>query len=97
MSKNETTTNKDNKRKVSSKQIVAILCIVLLVAMYIITLFVALFDSSGSGMWFTICLFSTMFLPLLAWIYIWLYGRLTNKHTIADFDIGKTGENETKK
>ena len=96
MEKKESPTQ-EKKNKVTSKQIVAILCIVLLLAMYIITLLVAIFDRSGSGKWFTICIFSTMFLPLLAWIYIWLYGRLTNKHTIADFDIGKTGENETKK
>ena len=79
--------NKSSK-KIPSKQIVAIIGIVLLVLMYLVTLIVAIFDTSASGSLFKMCLFATIAIPFLLWIYIWLYGRLTNRHTIADLDIG---------
>ena len=75
-------------KKVTSKQVVAIIGVVLLVLMYIVTLFAAVFDSSASGRLFWMCLFSTVAIPILIWIYTWMYGVLTKKHTIADFDLG---------
>ncbi len=79
--------NKASK-KIPPKQIVAIIGILLLVLMYLVTLIVAIFDTSVSGSLFKMCLFATIAIPFLIWIYIWLYGRLTNRHTIADLDIG---------
>lgn len=81
----------DSRRRITSKQIVAIIGIVLLVLMYLITLIVAVFDSSASGRLFWMCLFSTIAIPLLIWIYTWMYGKLTQKHTFADFDLGASG------
>lgn len=78
----------NTKKKMTSKQIVAIIGIVLLVLMYVITLIAAIFDRSGSGSLFKASLAATLVIPLLIWIYTWLYGRLTRKHTFADFDIG---------
>lgn len=72
------------KKKVTSKQIVAITGIVLLVLLYIVTLVVAITDNSESGRWFMICIFATVAMPLLIWIYTWMYGKLTGRHTIAD-------------
>lgn len=80
------------KKKITSKQVVAIIGIVLLVLMYVATLIVSIFDSSASGRLFWMCLFSTMAIPLLIWIYTWMYGKLTQKHTFADFDLGGTRE-----
>lgn len=80
------------KKKITSKQVVAIIGIVLLVLMYVATLIVAVFDSSASGRLFWMCLFSTVAIPLLIWIYTWMYGKLTRKHTFADFDLGGTKE-----
>lgn len=77
-----------SKKKMSSRQIVAIAGVVLLVLMYIVTLLAAVFDSSASGRLFWMCLFSTVAIPLLIWIYTWMYGKLTRKHTFADFDLG---------
>lgn len=74
------------KRKVTSKQVVAIIGIVLLVLMYLVTLLAAFFDSSASGRLFWMCLFSTIAIPLLIWIYTWMYGKLTGKHTLTDSD-----------
>ena len=70
--------------KSKSKQIAAIICIILLVLLYVATLLVSLLDFPGSGQLFAACLVATVGLPILLWIYIWLYGRLTSKSTPAD-------------
>ncbi|MBQ7776218.1 MAG: hypothetical protein IJ379_09880 [Lachnospiraceae bacterium] len=79
---------KDNtpKKKRTSKQIVALAGVILLVALYLVTLFVAIFDPDGSGRMFQACLVATIAVPVLIWIYVWMYGKLTNKHTFADPD-----------
>lgn len=82
-----------SRKKMTSKQIVAIAGIVLLVLMYVATLIAAVFDSTASGRLFWICLFSTVAIPLLIWIYTWMYGILTRKHTFADLDLGREKEN----
>lgn len=70
------------KRK--PKQIAAIICIVLLVLLYVATLVVSLLDFPGSDQLFIACLTATIGLPILLWVYIWIYGRLTQKSTIAE-------------
>lgn len=77
------------KKKTTSKQIVAIVGVVLLILLYVITLFAAIFDSSASGRMFQACLFATVAIPLLIWIYTWMWGKFTGKSTIADLNIGK--------
>lgn len=64
----------DKKR--TPKQIAALICVVILVCMYIVTLIVACLDFPGSGRLFAACLLATIGLPILLWLYIWLYGRL---------------------
>lgn len=84
-------------KKMTSKQVVAIIGIVLLVLMYIATLIAAIVDSSASGHLFWVCLYATVVIPILIWVYTWMYGKLTQKHTFADFDLGgKAGEDQTK-
>lgn len=71
----------------SKKQrILAIIGIAALVLLYIITLICAIFNFDGAGRMFKVSLFATIFIPIILWLYIWMYGKLTNKHTIADFD-----------
>ena len=96
-SNNQATSSNGQKKenKMTAKRIAAILGIILLVALYVITLLVAIFDRSSSGQWFMICLIATVTVPLLIWIYTWMYGVLTNKHTIASFDILKDKESDT--
>lgn len=79
-------------KKRSVKQIAAMAAIVLLAALYILTLVMAIFDPSASGRWFVICLVCTMAVPLLAWIFIWIYGQTTGKKTIADLHLMQTPE-----
>lgn len=74
------------KKKITSKQVVAMGGIILLVLLYLVTLIVAFVDNSASGKLFALCLFASIAIPFLIWIYVWMYGKLTNKHTFADFD-----------
>lgn len=85
--KNTKDSSKKSGAKMTAKRIAALICVILLVSLYVITLLVAIFDRSSSGRWFFICMIATLFIPILCWIYIWMYGLLTNKHTIASFDV----------
>ena len=87
---------KENKNKWTAKRIAAILGIILLLGLYVVTLIVAIVDRSASGEWFMICLIATVTVPLLIWIYTWMYGMLTNKHTIASFELEKMEQGEDK-
>lgn len=78
---------KKTGKKITSKQVVAIIGILLLVLMYIMTLIAAIADNSVSGRLFWSCLYATIAIPILIWVYTWMYGKLTGKHTIADFDM----------
>ncbi len=61
------------------KQIAAIICIILLVLLYAATLVVSLLDFPGCEQLFAACLMATIGLPILLWIFIWLYGKYTGK------------------
>lgn len=65
----------ENKKR-TPKQIAALVCVVILVCMYIITLVVACLDFPNSGRLFAACLLATMGLPILLWIYMWLYSKI---------------------
>ena len=73
------------KRK--PKQIAAIICIILLVMLYVATLVVSLLDFPGSDRLFAACLLATIGLPILLWIYIWIYGRFTQNVSLMDMPI----------
>ena len=82
--------------KKNKKQIAAVICIILLVLLYVATLIVALLDFPGSDRMFAACLMATVGLPILLWIYIWVYGKFTGKHTIADPDDNTLNPNISK-
>lgn len=69
--------------KKTPRQIAALIGVVILVSLYIITFVVALLDFPGSERLFQACLVTTVALPILIWIYIWLYGKTKEKDTIA--------------
>ena len=77
---------KDNS-KMTPKRMAAIVALVLLVLLYVVTFFVALFAPVDKGNLFAACLMATIAVPLLAWIYIWLYGQMTGKRTMADLNL----------
>lgn len=76
--------DKSPSKKITSKQVVALVGVILLVLLYLVTLIVAIVDTSSSGRLFAMCLFATIAFPLLIWIYTWLYGKLTGKRAIGD-------------
>ena len=75
----------EDKKIKRHKQIAAIIGIVLLVALYLVTLILALCRFEGAFSLFMGALACTIVVPVLIWIYIWLYGLLTRKKTIATF------------
>lgn len=74
-------------KKWNAKRIAALTAVVLLVAMYLVTLILAIFDTSASGTLFKVCLICTIVIPVMAWGFIWLYGQMTGKKTIADLNL----------
>lgn len=79
------------------KQIAAIICIILLVLLYVGTLIVSLLNFEGSDKLFAACIIATIGLPILLWIYVWLYGKYSRKSTFTDIfpeDEKENSENE---
>ena len=68
-----------DKKKKTPKQIAALICVALLVGLYVATLVVAFLDFPGSDRLFQACLVATIGLPILLWIYIWLYGKVQER------------------
>lgn len=73
--------------KIKPKQIAAWICIIALLALSAATFIIGLSDFPGSDALFLACLAAMVFLPILLWIYIWLYGKVRNKHTMASMDL----------
>lgn len=79
------------------KQIAAIICIILLVLLYVATLIVSILDFPGSDRLFGACIVATIGLPILLWLFIWVYGRYANKSTIAEIFPERTAEGDENK
>ena len=94
---NNSTDQKTRKEKKTPKQIAAIICIILLAAMYLFTFVSAFLTFPGWDRLFAGCLLMTVALPILLWIYIWLYGKYTQKHTMASLDIMHSDEDSNEK
>ena len=86
--KNTTNTRSTGETNASnasnSQRIVAIIGVALLVTVICALLLTAIFDPTG--VWFRACLVLAIALPILLWIYVWLYGMLKQKKTIASFE-----------
>ena len=77
------------KKKTSFRRIAALTAVVLLLALYVVTLLLAILDTSDAGRWFLYSVIGTFAIPILAWIFIWIYGRTTGKRTITDLPEAK--------
>ncbi len=86
----------ENRCERSGKQIAALAAVVLLAALYLVTLLLAVFDSSASGALFRLSAICTVVIPLFAWIFIWIYGQVTGKKTIADLNLMQDVHQEKK-
>lgn len=81
---NQNETNKPNKKR-TGKQIVALIGVILLALLYVVTFVLAIVDNSASGKLFMTCFVATALLPMILWIYTWIFGKMTGRKTIADF------------
>lgn len=62
--------------KKAAKQIVALIGVALLVLLYVLLLIFAIFDFEGSDLLFRACLIGTVTIPILTWVYMYLYKKL---------------------
>ena len=97
MENNQKSDRKDQKSKMTPKRIAALVCALLLVALYLFTFVCALLSFPNWHRLFAACLVATIGLPILLWIYIWIYGKVTDRRTIASFDPGASGTDHPKK
>lgn len=79
-----------------TKQFLAILGIFLLVALYLVTLFCAIFDSSKTQSFFAASIFATFIIPVLIWAYTFIY-KIVTKNDDALKDLRKKVEEKKKK
>jgi amino acid permease len=81
----------------TAKRIAAWVCIIALVAMYVVTLAAAIMSKPGADTLFKSSLALTIFLPIVCWVFIWLYGFFTDKKTIASLNILNSNPEARKK
>ena len=55
------------------KRILAIICVIILAGMYVLTLIMALLDSSATMFMFKGCVACTIFVPVMAYLYICIH------------------------
>ena len=63
----------------NAKRILAIVAIVIIVALYIVTLFLGIFHNENTHQWFMACIIATIALPILVYIFIWLFGKIKSQ------------------
>ena len=87
----------EQKAPWTAKRVAAIIGIVLLVALYVITLVSAFLGSEGAGRLFRFSLGMTIAVPIFLWIFIWCIGRFQNKRNMASLDILSSNPEEREK
>lgn len=68
------------------KQILAIALVVILVGLYAVTLFMAIFDSSATMSMFKGCIACTIFVPVILYLYSWLHKWGMKRSGRKDYD-----------
>ena len=58
------------------RRIMAIIGIIILVGLYVTTLLLAVFGNENTTPWFMASIAATLVLPILLWVYGWIYKRL---------------------
>ena len=59
-----------------AKRIMAIIGIIILVGLYLTTLLLAVLGNENTTPWFMASICATIIVPILMWVYTWLYNRL---------------------
>lgn len=68
-----------------TKQILAIICIVILIGMYIATFILAITDNPSTMSMFKGCVACTIFVPVVAYVYICLHKFAMNRSGRRDY------------
>ncbi|MCR5687853.1 MAG: hypothetical protein K6G58_07535 [Lachnospiraceae bacterium] len=68
-----------------TKRIVAVICVVLLVGLYVATFILSLADSSATMTMFKGCVALTIFIPVAAYLYICLHRYAMNRSGRKDY------------
>ena len=71
-------------KKKTSVRIAAWIGIILLIILYAATLLVAIFDFAGSRRLFNSLLIADIALPILLWIYIWIFKQVQERKAEAE-------------
>ncbi len=69
------------------KRIGALVGVILLAGTILATLIMAILGYTFESKIFMGLVIADICLPILLWVYIWLFGKLTGKHTIASMDL----------
>lgn len=69
------------------KRIGALVGVILLAGTILATLVLAILGYTFKSKLFMGLIVADICLPILLWVYIWLFGKLTGKHTMASFDL----------
>lgn len=69
-----------------SQRVAAIIALALIAFMYLFTVVLLFIKAPWAKDFLKASVGLTIVLPILAWVYIWLVGKLIHRHTIADFD-----------
>ena len=77
---------KQKKNRKNPKQIAAIIGIALLILLYVGLLIQALTFGPDAGQIFMSALTGTVTIPIVVWLFIWVYGVYARRHTIASLD-----------
>lgn len=75
------------------KRVGALVGVILLAGSIIATLVMAILGFTFESTIFMGLVVADICLPILLWVYIWLFGKLTGKHTMASFDLMQDKEN----
>lgn len=78
------------------KRVVAVIAIVVLVGMYVTTLVMAICDSSATMSMFKGCIGVTIFVPIMAYVYICLHKYAMNRSGRKDYYDNKADKEEKK-
>lgn len=62
------------------KQVLALVGVILLVSLYIITVICAVTDNSGTMRMFTASIVATVVIPVLIWVYTFIYKLLKDHY-----------------
>lgn len=74
------------------KRILAIICIIILIGMYVTTLVMAIFDNPSTMSMFKGCIACTIFVPVVAYGYICLHRYAMNRSKREDsYSLGSSG------